>query len=202
VNNKEIATQARKIAEDLEEKNPRVSRLIFDIISHLGLETTLEYVQKAQALQTEGGMLTINGLEQRTVGGIFFKLLKDDLDPVARRRIFYDNPRLYAQAKKAKLAQMATEKPKPDKKAKVPKPNSSQNEASAVVSPLDNISDVAIPAGLSEIDAAKYEELSHLAVSLRERIARTESSGQLAGLKTLRIMLTNTETQLRLLESS
>src|SRR5688572_7943312 len=68
------ATVARKVAELLGETDPKVLIRIGDVVSQLGAAATWRYVEDALSIQARGGLKRADG-GNRTVGGIFFKLV-------------------------------------------------------------------------------------------------------------------------------
>lgn len=67
---------------------PRVIPLLQRILHTLGSEATHAVVAQAHAIDATGGMLVPDGSRRRTLGGIFFKLVKDQCDPEARQDLF------------------------------------------------------------------------------------------------------------------
>jgi hypothetical protein len=72
-------TEQYKIAEQLGERAPQAVALIGRIIRRLGLDLARQLAEAAIATQQAGGMLTDDGTRQRTLGGIFFVLVRTHL---------------------------------------------------------------------------------------------------------------------------
>lgn len=78
-----------KIAASLNEKEETPVRTIERIVKVLGEERALTLVSEAIKINTEdGGMQTDDGERRRTLGGIFFKLTKDQITSRERWLIF------------------------------------------------------------------------------------------------------------------
>jgi hypothetical protein len=54
----------------------------------LGGFTVLQLAQEALQIEKQGGMMTHDGKQRRTLGGIFFHIMKGRLTSAQRRRIF------------------------------------------------------------------------------------------------------------------
>jgi len=76
------------IAAELGETADVAQLLIKRIVRTLGEDRTRELVRQAQAVEDQGGMLVPDGSRRRTLGGVFFKLAKDQATPEERGRIW------------------------------------------------------------------------------------------------------------------
>lgn len=65
-----------EIAKTLNE--PLVS-LVNRVVWHLGIEQAQTFLQQALAIEAQGGMMIADGQRRRTLGGVFFKLVKDHI---------------------------------------------------------------------------------------------------------------------------
>ena len=83
--NQELANQ---LAEHLGETDHRPRVQILRVVEEMGEEFVMKLYNDAVALRDEGGLLTNDGTRPRSLGGIFFKLAKDRLDPKIRASIF------------------------------------------------------------------------------------------------------------------
>ncbi len=84
---------AKTIVETLNETDRKPIQQIETIVNLIGEEEALEYLQKAQALHAEGSMMTEKGDRQRTLGGVFFYLVRGGMTWSQRRHVFpYFNP--------------------------------------------------------------------------------------------------------------
>jgi hypothetical protein len=69
-------TVVQKITEALTETEPEPLKTIERIVKVLGEERALALFYETLRIETEGGMLTEDGSQRRTRGGVFFKLAK------------------------------------------------------------------------------------------------------------------------------
>jgi phosphorylated adapter RNA export protein len=65
-----------QIAEALGEKEKRVVEKIEDIVSNLGTDEAMGFLQETQKIEQQGGMMVPDGSRRRTPGGVFFYLVK------------------------------------------------------------------------------------------------------------------------------
>jgi phosphorylated adapter RNA export protein len=65
-----------RISQELNETEKRVVEKIETIVSRLGIEQSLAYLQETQTIESQGGMLLADGSRRRTPGGVFFYLVK------------------------------------------------------------------------------------------------------------------------------
>ena len=70
-------TLARRIADELNEREPGQHALIRRIVGHLGVGLSLVFLQKAHEAEEQGGMVLQDGTTRRTPGGVFFRIVKD-----------------------------------------------------------------------------------------------------------------------------
>jgi hypothetical protein len=68
------------------EKPPRAQ--IRRIVQTIGPERTRAFVEQALEVQASGGMLLPDGSRKRTLGGVFFRLVRDQVAEAERRRIW------------------------------------------------------------------------------------------------------------------
>ncbi|XP_053615023.1 phosphorylated adapter RNA export protein [Plodia interpunctella] len=68
---------ANDIAEKLEEEK---KDLLGRIVQVIGAHKAMEIYKETQRLEADGGMLIVNGSRRRTPGGVYFFLLKRDVD--------------------------------------------------------------------------------------------------------------------------
>ena len=84
---------ARHIAETLKETENKPVAQISEIVSILGEEKATEYLTQTLAVQEAGGMKTEDGKRTRTLGGIYFYLVRGGMTWSQRRKVFpYFNP--------------------------------------------------------------------------------------------------------------
>src|ERR687893_488995 len=83
----EIREVVYEIARRLRETERAPINTIARIVRRLGREATLGWVEQAETIEANGGMTLPDG-KRRTLGGVFFKLVKDPLSPKDRYAIF------------------------------------------------------------------------------------------------------------------
>ncbi len=76
------------IAAELGETEDVAQMLIKRIVRTLGEERTRELVRHAKVVEEQGGMMLPDGSRRRTLGGVFFKLAKEQATPEERGRIW------------------------------------------------------------------------------------------------------------------
>lgn len=76
------------IAAELGETPDVAHMLIKRIVRTLGEERTRELVHHAKVVEEQGGMMVPDGSRRRTLGGVFFKLAKEQATPEERARIW------------------------------------------------------------------------------------------------------------------
>jgi len=81
-------TVVERIASDLGETAGQALGQIRGIVRVLGEERARQLVQHAKAVEEQGGMLVPDGSRRRTLGGVFFKLARDQASPAQRDRIW------------------------------------------------------------------------------------------------------------------
>ncbi|MEQ9029660.1 MAG: phosphorylated adapter RNA export RNA-binding domain-containing protein, partial [Aggregatilineales bacterium] len=94
----ELPPEQDKLANELiltlREHLPWAKTLIRQIIQEAGEDFARQLLEETQQIQAEGGMLTLDGTQNRTIGGIFFYLARNRLpDEVAGRLFARENRR-------------------------------------------------------------------------------------------------------------
>lgn len=86
---KQVGQLTAIIADGLGEK-PHTGAYgeIYMAVKVLGGRAVVQLAQEALAIQNAGGMKTKDGKGRRTLGGVFFRLLKNRLTPAQKRRIY------------------------------------------------------------------------------------------------------------------
>ncbi len=79
---------ATTIAQHLGETQPWPLNQIRRIVQRLGPEAALAFVQEAQAIEAQGGLMLPDGSRRRTLGGVFFFLVRERVTPEDRAAIF------------------------------------------------------------------------------------------------------------------
>lgn len=85
-----VAAEAQRIAAQLQEP---LLWLVEGVIKVLGLERANDLLQQTLEIEAAGGMLTVDGNRRRTPGGVFLKLLKEQVSLEEQERIFALGPR-------------------------------------------------------------------------------------------------------------
>lgn len=67
----------KQVAARLQETAPNIVFGLHLIIKTIGEQSTMELLQEVQDIEREGGMLTVDGTRRRTIGGVFFLLVKE-----------------------------------------------------------------------------------------------------------------------------
>lgn len=78
----------KKITEALDETEPEPIKTIERLVKVLGEERALALLDETLKIETEGGMLTADGSQRRTKGGVFFRLTKTKTTGRERGLIF------------------------------------------------------------------------------------------------------------------
>ena len=80
------------IAAQLGETAPLPRRQIAQALATLGEERVRALVTEALAIEAQGGLMLPDGSRRRTLGGVFFQLLRKGVTPAERRAIFPPQP--------------------------------------------------------------------------------------------------------------
>jgi hypothetical protein len=78
----------RRFAQALGERYPQPVGHIRRIVEIMGVEFADELLRETQAVETAGGMFLERENRRRTIGGVFFYLVRDRLTDEQRRQIF------------------------------------------------------------------------------------------------------------------
>lgn len=110
--NVDLDATGKLVADALHEvaKEPRTH--IRRIIELCGIEDVMRWLDQAQRVYADGGMLTANGKRKRTLGGVFFYLAKQEM-PEETRAVLWPPPlpraeRAKVEAKKQEVAAAAS----------------------------------------------------------------------------------------------
>jgi len=82
------APLARQIADQLSERDPTPLSQIRRILHTIGPERTQAFVEQALKIEANGGMLLPDGSRKRTLGGVFFRLVRDHVSETERQVIW------------------------------------------------------------------------------------------------------------------
>ncbi len=78
----------RRIAAELGETAAQPLAHLRRMVRTLGEERVQQLVQQAQAVEAQGGMRLPDGSRRRSLGGVFFKLAKEQASDEERKRIW------------------------------------------------------------------------------------------------------------------
>ncbi len=104
---KEIRQTADSLAEQLGETESLPKRKLYRVVQTVGTERALALLTQTQEVESQGGMMLPDNSRKRTPGGIYFKLVKDQVSEEERKKIF--PPRWARQRKQAQQASPAAE---------------------------------------------------------------------------------------------
>ena len=89
------ALPVARLAEVLQEPN---RPLLTQVLQTLGHDRTVDILTETLQWEANGGMLTKDGTQRRTPGGVFFQLVKERTTTHERRRLFPLQPHRKARA--------------------------------------------------------------------------------------------------------
>lgn len=99
-----------QIAAELGESAPQALGQIRRILRHMGAKAAWRYVAEAKRVEAEGGMLIPDGSRRRTLGGVFFALVREGVSEEQRAVIF---PPLFVRKEKPAKPKAPAEPPPP-----------------------------------------------------------------------------------------
>ena len=85
---KPLDPAAQQIATTLGETESVPLMHIRRIVQTLGPERALQLLEQAQAVEAQGGLMLLDGSRRRTLGGVFFRLVREQTTPAERSRIW------------------------------------------------------------------------------------------------------------------
>lgn len=71
--------------EAIGETGNQPKQIVERLITHLGTEATQAFIQETEQIEAQGGMLLPDGSRRRTKGGVFFFLVKQQLQKEDRK---------------------------------------------------------------------------------------------------------------------
>jgi cold shock CspA family protein len=80
---------AGEIADQLGETEAEPREQIERIVQHLGIDTAQAWLRDTQAIEAAGGIMLADGSRRKTPGGVYFKLVRDNLTKTQMISIFY-----------------------------------------------------------------------------------------------------------------
>jgi hypothetical protein len=90
------------IADQLGETEEEPRRLIYRIVKHLGVDPSLAFLQRTHEIEAAGGLMLPDGSRRRTIGGVYFYLVRHETAPEISRLIF---PPAYKRRRQQEKAQ-------------------------------------------------------------------------------------------------
>ncbi|KAJ8598930.1 hypothetical protein CTAYLR_009839 [Chrysophaeum taylorii] len=84
------SSAANRTARRLHERN---THLIRQAVLAIGANKAKRLLERTLKVQRSGGMKTADGSRNRTAGGVFFYLLRDEMEPAAYRKLMNDDSR-------------------------------------------------------------------------------------------------------------
>ncbi len=78
----------RLIAEQLAETEEEPRRLISRIVKHLGTDLSLAFLQRTHEIEAAGGLMLPDQSRRRTIGGVYFYMVRHETAPEISRLIF------------------------------------------------------------------------------------------------------------------
>ena len=90
---KPLDPAAQQIATTLGETEPVPLMHIRRIVQTLGPDRALQLLEQAVAVESQGGLMRLDGSRRRTLGGVFFRLAREQSTPAERSRIWPWKPK-------------------------------------------------------------------------------------------------------------
>lgn len=88
----ELQTYADEVAKQLGETKEQPVRQIELIVEHMGKAFTEKHLAETLKIEEKGGMKTEDGKRRRTIGGVFFYIVKGKLNAEQKQLIFPNSP--------------------------------------------------------------------------------------------------------------
>jgi hypothetical protein len=108
----EYTQLAQQLADQLGETEKTPLAQIRRMLQTIGPERTQAFVEQALAIEASGGMLLPDGSRKRTLGGVFFRLVRDQVSEAERRAIWpYPIRQQHKHRGKAQAAPAPTQLP-------------------------------------------------------------------------------------------
>lgn len=85
-----VAAEAQRIAAQLDEP---LLWLWENVVNVLGQERANDLLQQTLVIEAAGGEMVANGERRRTPGGVYLRLLKEQISPEEQERIFVGGPK-------------------------------------------------------------------------------------------------------------
>jgi CHAD domain-containing protein len=78
-----------QIAQALGETQPAALGQLKRIVQTIGDERALAILQQALEIEQHGGLMLLDGSRRHTPGGVFFRLVKEQMSPEERRQVWF-----------------------------------------------------------------------------------------------------------------
>jgi len=88
VNTASIKETANRIADKLEETAHEPKAIIYRIVRTIGIDPAMALLQKAQEIESNDGMMLPDGSRRRTIGGVYFQIVKAEVTSKQRFAIW------------------------------------------------------------------------------------------------------------------
>ena len=85
---KEIRQTADSLAEQLGETESVPKRQLYRVVQTIGTERALAFLTQTLEVENQGGMMLPDNSRRRTPGGVYFKLVRDQVSNEERQKIF------------------------------------------------------------------------------------------------------------------
>ena len=79
----------KQIATALGETKPMARGQIKRILQTIGEERALALLKQALEIEEQGGLMLPDGSRRHTPGGVFFRLVKEQMTPEERRQVWF-----------------------------------------------------------------------------------------------------------------
>jgi hypothetical protein len=86
--NVSIAEAANQIADQVGETEPLARKKIQQVVEACGVEQSQAWLEETLAIEASGGLMVDTGERRRTLGGVFFYLVKGRLPKELRKELF------------------------------------------------------------------------------------------------------------------
>lgn len=109
----ELEEFTQATVQKLDENEKYAARQVREIVYYCGREFTQVILEETEEIQASGGMLTVDGQRQRTIGGVFFYLARGRMAPSIRKVVFYARPKKQPAANPSQPSASSKKPPKP-----------------------------------------------------------------------------------------
>ncbi|MCG8346546.1 MAG: hypothetical protein MI924_02040 [Chloroflexales bacterium] len=82
---RERRNTVQQIVQSLGETEDKPRGQIERIVTHLGIDQSLHFLQKTEQIEEQGGMMLTDGSRRRSKGGVYFYLVRQQLQSEQRQ---------------------------------------------------------------------------------------------------------------------